>query len=63
MKSGWMVKTGDTIELILPPPQPTELVPENIPLQLVFENKDLMVIDKPADMVVHPKKRRRLTSA
>ena len=54
VKSGWMVKPGDTIELILPPPQPTELVPENIPLQVVFENKDLMVVDKPAGMVVHP---------
>jgi 23S rRNA pseudouridine1911/1915/1917 synthase len=54
VKSGWMVKTGDTVELILPPPQPTDLVPENIPLQVVFENKDLMVVDKPAGMVVHP---------
>ncbi len=54
VKSGWMVKTGDSVELILPPQQPTDLVPENIPLQIVFENKDLMVVDKPAGMVVHP---------
>ena len=54
VKSGWMVKTGDTIELIIPPTQPTDLVPEDIPLQVVFENKDLMVVDKPAGMVVHP---------
>jgi 23S rRNA pseudouridine1911/1915/1917 synthase len=54
VKSGWMVKTGDSVELILPPQQPTDLVPENIPLQVVFENKDLMVVDKPAGMVVHP---------
>ncbi len=54
VKSGWMVKTGDLVELILPPQQPTDLVPENIPLQVVFENKDLMVVDKPAGMVVHP---------
>jgi 23S rRNA pseudouridine1911/1915/1917 synthase len=54
VKSGWMVKTGDTVELILPPQQPTDLVPENIPLQVVFENSDLMVVDKPAGMVVHP---------
>jgi 23S rRNA pseudouridine1911/1915/1917 synthase len=54
VKSGWMVKTGDTVELILPPTQPTDLVPEDIPLQVVFENKDLIVVDKPAGMVVHP---------
>jgi len=54
VKSGWMVKTGDTVELIIPPTQSTDLVPEDIPLQVVFENKDLMVVDKPAGMVVHP---------
>ena len=54
VKSGWIVKTGETVELVLPPPQPSELVPENIPLQMVFENKDLMVVNKPAGMVVHP---------
>ena len=54
VKSGWMVKVGDTVELIVPPTQSTELVPENIPLQIIFENKDLMVVDKPAGMVVHP---------
>ena len=54
VKSGWIVETGDTIELVLPPPQPSELVPENIPLQVVFENKDLLVVNKPAGMVVHP---------
>jgi 23S rRNA pseudouridine1911/1915/1917 synthase len=54
VKSGWMVKPGDTIELIIPPPQPTDLVPEDIPLQIVFENNDLIVVDKPAGMVVHP---------
>ena len=54
VKSGWMVKLGDTVELILPPVHSSELVPENIPLQVVFENKDLMVVNKPAGMVVHP---------
>ena len=54
VKSGWMVKPGDTVELIIPPTQSTDLVPEDIPLQVVFENKDLMVVDKPAGMVVHP---------
>jgi 23S rRNA pseudouridine1911/1915/1917 synthase len=53
-KSGWMVKTGNTVEVIIPPSHPSELVPENIPLDVVFENKDLMVVNKPAGMVVHP---------
>ncbi len=54
VKSNWMVAAGDAVELVLPPPQPSELVPEDIPLQVVFENKDLLVVNKPAGMVVHP---------
>jgi 23S rRNA pseudouridine1911/1915/1917 synthase len=54
VKSGWMVSEGDIVDLILPPPQPSELVPETIPLEIIFENKELLVINKPAGMVVHP---------
>jgi 23S rRNA pseudouridine1911/1915/1917 synthase len=54
VKSNWIVAAGDAVELILPPTQPSELVPEDIPLQVVFENKDLLVVNKPAGMVVHP---------
>ena len=53
-KTGFVVEPGQQLEVLLPPPQPTELVPENIPLNIVFENDDLVVIDKPAGMVVHP---------
>jgi 23S rRNA pseudouridine1911/1915/1917 synthase len=54
VKSGWMVESGDIVELILPPTQPSALVPEDIPLQVIFENDDLMIVNKPAGMVVHP---------
>ena len=48
------VKSGDTIEVKVPPPEPSHLVPEDIPLKIVFEDADLIVIDKDAGMVVHP---------
>jgi 23S rRNA pseudouridine1911/1915/1917 synthase len=49
-----LVENQHQVEIHLPEPVPTDLVPEDIPLDIVFENKDLMVINKPAGMVVHP---------
>ncbi|HSB67589.1 MAG TPA: RluA family pseudouridine synthase, partial [Anaerolineales bacterium] len=53
-KSGLLIRQGATIQVIIPPPEPSDLVPEAIPLHIVFENADLMVVNKPAGMVVHP---------
>ena len=53
-KTGQTVETGQTIQVRVPPPLPTELVAEDIALDILFENDDLMVVNKPAGMVVHP---------
>jgi 23S rRNA pseudouridine1911/1915/1917 synthase len=53
-KSGQMINRGDMIQVHLPVPESTQLVPEAIPLDIIFENEDLMVVNKPAGMVVHP---------
>jgi len=53
-KPGYRLRAGDQIEIDLPEPPPTELIPEAIPLNIVHEDDDLIVIDKPAGMVVHP---------
>jgi 23S rRNA pseudouridine1911/1915/1917 synthase len=53
-KSGQTLESGAEVTVRVPPPTPTELVPENIPLTIIFENDDLIVVDKPAGMVVHP---------
>jgi 23S rRNA pseudouridine1911/1915/1917 synthase len=45
---------GDEITAAIPPPQKTEMEPEDIPLEVLFEDDDLVVINKPAGMVVHP---------
>ena len=54
IKSGQLVAAGDLIEIRVPPPEPSDLIPENIPLDLIYEDSQLMVINKPAGMVVHP---------
>jgi 23S rRNA pseudouridine1911/1915/1917 synthase len=53
-KSGQMLNHGQVVQVRIPPPEPTSLVPEHIPLDVVFENDDLLVVNKPAGMVVHP---------
>jgi 23S rRNA pseudouridine1911/1915/1917 synthase len=49
-----MPPSGTVIEIEVPPPIPTDLIPENIPLEILFEDPHLIVINKPAGLVVHP---------
>jgi 23S rRNA pseudouridine1911/1915/1917 synthase len=53
-KAGQMLERRHQIEVVLPPPQPSDLIPEAIPLDIIYENQDLIVVNKPAGMVVHP---------
>lgn len=53
-KTGYKLEGGEAIEVLVPPPEPSDLIPEDIPLDIIFENEDLIVINKPAGMVVHP---------
>lgn len=53
-KAGQPIENGSAVTVRIPPPVPTDLIPENIPLDILFENDDLLVVNKPAGMVVHP---------
>ncbi len=53
-KPSYRIEGGETIAVYLPPPQISEIVPEDIPLTVLYEDDDLAAIDKPAGMVVHP---------
>ena len=48
------VKSGDSVKVILPPPEPAVPRGEHIPLNIVYEDDAIIVIDKPRDLVVHP---------
>ncbi|MDH7499695.1 MAG: RluA family pseudouridine synthase [candidate division NC10 bacterium] len=48
------IHSGDRVRLSLPPPTPSELLPEEIPLQILFEDPSLIVLNKEPGMVVHP---------
>jgi 23S rRNA pseudouridine1911/1915/1917 synthase len=53
-KTGLKLEGQIKVEVLIPPTEPSDLVPEEIPLDIVFENDDLIVVNKPAGMVVHP---------
>ena len=48
------LKTGQSISVRLPAPQPAVPLPEDIPLSVIYEDAHLLVVDKPAGLVVHP---------
>ncbi len=56
VKPSFRVRTGQQIEVDLPPPPDDGPIPENIPLNIIFEDEALIAIDKPPGMVVHPAK-------
>lgn len=50
----YMVRAGQRLEIEVPPPDPSGLVPEDIPLDIRYEDDDMIVLSKPAGLVVHP---------
>ena len=45
---------GDVVEVLLPDPEPVDVLPQDIPLDVVYEDGDVIVVNKPVGMVVHP---------
>ena len=54
VKPSFKVAGGETLTIFLPPPETSEVIPQDIPLDVIYEDDDLIAIDKPAGMVVHP---------
>ena len=52
--TGRRATPGETYIIHLPPPEPVELLPENIPLDILYEDETILVVNKPAGLVVHP---------
>jgi 23S rRNA pseudouridine1911/1915/1917 synthase len=53
-KASTNLRQGDVVEVVIPPPPPTEIQPENIPLEVMYEDEHLVVINKAPDIIVHP---------
>lgn len=53
-EASYRVRAGEGVALTVPPPEPTELVPEPRPLDILYEDDHLLVVNKPPGLVVHP---------
>jgi 23S rRNA pseudouridine1911/1915/1917 synthase len=48
------IRSGDLIELDLPPPHSTLLQPQSIPLDILHEDADILIVNKPPGLLMHP---------
>jgi 23S rRNA pseudouridine1911/1915/1917 synthase len=53
-KASYEPSAGDIVELIIPPPEPTDIIPEQMPLDIIYEDDELLVVNKSAGIVCHP---------
>lgn len=53
-KASMKCAAGDEIEVTIPEPENTDILPEDIPLDIVYEDHDVIVVNKPSGMIVHP---------
>ena len=50
----YRLEGGERLQVELPEPEVSALVPEEMALRVVYEDEYLLVVDKPAGVVVHP---------
>lgn len=53
-KAGYVLRSGEEIEMWPYADPPANAMPQNLPLDILYEDKFLAAINKPSGMVVHP---------
>ncbi len=54
VKSSYILKANDIVEISIPEATPSDLVPYDFKLDILFEDDDVIVVNKPSGLVVHP---------
>lgn len=54
VKSNYRLHEDDRIELTVPEPLQTDILPEDLNLDIVYEDDSVLIVNKPKGMVVHP---------
>ncbi len=54
VKPSYVIRTGDSIDMMLPEFKKHEIPAEPIPLDVVYEDDDMMAVNKQANLIVHP---------
>jgi 23S rRNA pseudouridine1911/1915/1917 synthase len=53
-KASYEPNAGDIVQLVLPPPPPSEVVPRDIPIDVIYEDEWLIALNKQEGIVCHP---------
>jgi 23S rRNA pseudouridine1911/1915/1917 synthase len=53
-KASYEPNGGDRVDLVIPPPEPYDLIPEPIPLDVIYEDDHILAINKQKGIIVHP---------
>ncbi len=53
-KKSLKLNKNDIIEIIIPEPEISEIIPQKMNLNIIYEDNDIIVIDKKQGIVVHP---------
>lgn len=53
-KPAQKLRTGDTVEVVVPPKPAEDLTPEDIPLHILYEDDGFIAVNKQAGIIVHP---------
>lgn len=53
-KPSTVLRLGDRVDILVPPPTPTGIQPEQIELEVLYEDADIIVINKRPGIIVHP---------
>lgn len=53
-KPSYEPNKGDLIEVIVPPPEPTDIIPQDIPIEIIYEDDHMLAINKDAGIICHP---------
>ncbi len=54
VKTGYLLKVNDQIDIDITQPEPLKLDSVDLKLDIIYEDQDLVVINKPQGLVVHP---------
>ncbi len=53
-RSSTIIRAGDVIDVVVPPPSIKQIPPEEIPIEVLWEDEHLIAINKQPSLIVHP---------
>jgi 23S rRNA pseudouridine1911/1915/1917 synthase len=55
-KASYEPDAGDRLDVVIPPPEPYDVIREEMPLDIIYEDDHLLALNKQKGIIVHPSK-------